>query len=555
MFIVFVEVLLLNTGRDIRKVERLEAPRDFPSSGHCIADAKPRETITLPVTEGVLMKEVRTMAVVYVLSTSGKPLMPTTRCGHVRILLKEKKARVVERNPFTIQLTYETEEVTQPLYLGIDTGRTNIGTSVVREDGKCVFTAQLTTRNKDVPKLMKERKQYRMAHRRLKRRCKRQRRAKAAGTTSPKGEFQRLLPGYEEPITCKGIKNKEARFNNRKRSAGWLTPTANHLLQTHINLVKKLQKFLPITDVVLEVNQFAFMAMDNPHIQRWQYQHGPLFGKGSVEEAVYAAQDGHCMFCEKGIDHYHHIVPRRKNGSETLENRVGLCEEHHRLVHTEDAWTKKLDAMKAGMNKKYHALSVLNQIIPALTERLAELFPQHAFVTTGQDTYRFREDHGIPKDHYLDAYCIACSALPNVRKVGLPKGKPYDIRQFRRHDRQACHKANIARKYVDADGKVVATNRHKAMEQKNASLEEYRTEFGEKAVCQLTVKPHKPAYKDMDRTMPGSIFIYEGKPFVMQSSTGRYKGNPNYFITTDGEKFGAKFCLFIKRNKGLTFAG
>ena len=109
------------------------------------------------------------MAVVYVLSAGGEPLMPTTRCGHVRILLKEKKARVVERNLFTIQLAYETEGVTQHLYLGIDPGRTNIGAAVVREDGECMFAAHLTTRNKDVPKLMKARKQYRMAHRRLKR--------------------------------------------------------------------------------------------------------------------------------------------------------------------------------------------------------------------------------------------------------------------------------------------------------------------------------------------------------------------------------------------------
>ncbi len=148
------------------------------------------------------------MAVVYVLSSNGKPLMPTTRCGHVRILLKEGKAWVVERIPFTIQLTYQSEEETQPLYLGIDPGRTNVGAAVIREDRECMFTAQLTTRNKDVPKLMKARKQFRMAHRRLKRRCKRQRRAKANGTTSPKEEFQRLLPGCEEPITCKGIRNK-----------------------------------------------------------------------------------------------------------------------------------------------------------------------------------------------------------------------------------------------------------------------------------------------------------------------------------------------------------
>lgn len=51
------------------------------------------------------------MATVYVLNKDGKPLMPTTRCGHIRHLLKEKKARVVRTNPFTIKLVYETDDV------------------------------------------------------------------------------------------------------------------------------------------------------------------------------------------------------------------------------------------------------------------------------------------------------------------------------------------------------------------------------------------------------------------------------------------------------------
>ena len=55
------------------------------------------------------------MSTVYVLNKDGKPLMPTTRCGHVRYLLKEKKARVVKTKPFTIQLLYETNDVVQPL--------------------------------------------------------------------------------------------------------------------------------------------------------------------------------------------------------------------------------------------------------------------------------------------------------------------------------------------------------------------------------------------------------------------------------------------------------
>ena len=93
------------------------------------------------------------MATVYVLNKDGKPLMPTTRCGHIRHLLKEKKARVVRTNPFTIKLVYETDDVVQPLYLGIDPGRTNIGVAVVKVDGTAVFTAHLETRNKEIPKL------------------------------------------------------------------------------------------------------------------------------------------------------------------------------------------------------------------------------------------------------------------------------------------------------------------------------------------------------------------------------------------------------------------
>ena len=92
------------------------------------------------------------MSTVYVLNKDGKPLMPTTRGGHVRHLLKEQKARVVRTNPFTIQLLYETDNLVQPLYLGIDPGRTNIGVAVVKTDGTAVFTAHLETRNKEIPK-------------------------------------------------------------------------------------------------------------------------------------------------------------------------------------------------------------------------------------------------------------------------------------------------------------------------------------------------------------------------------------------------------------------
>ena len=46
-----------------------------------------------------------------------------------RILLKEKKAVVKRRTPFTIQLTIATGETTQPVTLGVDAGYKHVGLS------------------------------------------------------------------------------------------------------------------------------------------------------------------------------------------------------------------------------------------------------------------------------------------------------------------------------------------------------------------------------------------------------------------------------------------
>ena len=66
---------------------------------------------------------------VYVLNINGQPLMPTSRHGKVRRLLKLNKAKIVNRCPFTIQLLYESTNHTQPISLGIDAGSKHIGLS------------------------------------------------------------------------------------------------------------------------------------------------------------------------------------------------------------------------------------------------------------------------------------------------------------------------------------------------------------------------------------------------------------------------------------------
>ena len=88
------------------------------------------------------------MKLVYVLNKKGKPLMPTSRCGHVRWLIKTGKAVVINNNPFTIRLKYEVSNCTQQLTLGIDPGRENIGLSVSNDQGDCLFQAVVKTNNK-----------------------------------------------------------------------------------------------------------------------------------------------------------------------------------------------------------------------------------------------------------------------------------------------------------------------------------------------------------------------------------------------------------------------
>ena len=96
---------------------------------------------------------------VYVISKYGQPLMPTERFGKVRRLLKEGKAVVVNRCPFTIRLLYESEETVQPITLGVDAGSKIIGLSATTEK-KEFFASEVELRN-DIVELLSTRRELR----------------------------------------------------------------------------------------------------------------------------------------------------------------------------------------------------------------------------------------------------------------------------------------------------------------------------------------------------------------------------------------------------------
>ena len=108
------------------------------------------------------------MATVFLLDKSGGPLMPCRNSGRIRILLKEKKAKVVRRKPFTVQLLIEVRRKhKEPITLGVDAGYKYIGFSATTEK-KELFSAELE-QDCGMVERNKERKMYRRQRRSHKR--------------------------------------------------------------------------------------------------------------------------------------------------------------------------------------------------------------------------------------------------------------------------------------------------------------------------------------------------------------------------------------------------
>ena len=202
------------------------------------------------------------------------------------------------------------------------------------------------------------------------------------------------------------------------------------------------------------------------------------------------------------------------------------------------------------MNKKYGALSVLNQIIPALAAELSSIPGFEVMVTDGRSTKAFRDAHGLAKDHHIDAYCIACSVLNKGITVD-PPNIHYELRRFRRHDRAAVSRREERKYYLD--GKIVAKNRNKRMDQKDDSLAEFRMKRPED-VGNLTVVKGVEKHKDPTRILPGAIFLVHGEEMVLQGRHGKRKdGQANYFEFVRRGNFTPRQCKYLSRGGGWQF--
>ena len=323
--------------------------------------------------------------IVFVLNMRGQPLMP---CKHKKAkkLLKEGKAKVVKRKPFTIQLTYATGETKQDITLGIDPGYKNVGFSASTKK------QELISGTLELENGMKKRLDEKRGYRKLRR--------------------SRLW-------------HREARFNNRAntREEGKLKPSVQRRLDTHINLVTRIVKLLPVTRVIIEVANFDIQKIKNSEISGKEYQQGDMFGYKNLQAYIIAREHGKCQLCGKDYDgkwNLHHIISRSKGGTDKPDNIALLHEDCHKKLHKENLGNKLKKA------KQFKAETFMSTIRWKLVNTLREMLLTE--ITFGYLTNMKRNELELEKTHYNDAFIIAKNN--NQERVS-----PFTVIQKKRNNR------------------------------------------------------------------------------------------------------------------------
>ena len=354
---------------------------------------------------------------VYVLNKHGHPLMPCSP-AKARHLLNNKKAKVIKRTPFTIQLIYGSSGYKQPIILGVDAGSKTIGLSASTQKEE-LFAANVKPRN-DIVELLSTRREFRRARR-------------------------NRITRYRAP-----------RFNNRVRSKhkGWLASSIEVKIQEHITTIKKVCRILPVSKVIIETAEFDLQLLKaivngKPVPQGENYQKGEMYGYYNVRQYVLWRDNYKCQCCgihgsaKKEIKLHVHHLESRKTGGNAPDNLITLCKDCHKKLHPRIITAVNLKKRKRRSTRDAAFMGIMRK---TLMQRLCSELPIPITETRGYITKATREKLLVlPKSHTNDALAIAQG--PQGFNVGymtkiIQADRIYTIRPVRHHNRQ-LHKATI----------------------------------------------------------------------------------------------------------------
>ena len=387
-----------------------------------------------------------------VINKNGKPLMPCS-CRKARLLLRDKKAVIYKREPFTIQLVYGSSGYVQPLTLGIDSGYAQIGFSALNHEQEIIGGELILL--KGMSERLTERRKYRTSRRNR-------------------------------------LRFRPPRFNNRRRKEGWLAPSVQHKLSTHYRLIDLIKSILPVKKVVIEVANFDIQKIKDPSIEGEKYQQGEQYGFDNLREYI-LHRDGHkCqnLNCKnkakKPILQVHHLGywQNPPDRSDRPANLITLCSKCHtpknhqpkQLLH---GWEPKLKSFKG------------ETFMSTVRWKLTQGGYEHTF---GYITKAKRRELNLEKYHHNDAFVIAGG-------ITQSRCEPLMMEQIRRNKR-ALEQFYDA-KYVDIrNGKVKSGTElfsGRRTRNKNLNTENLRKYRGEKKSSgRRAIKRHRYPYKQHD---------------------------------------------------------
>ena len=388
---------------------------------------------------------------VLVINKYGQALMPTTP-RKARLLLSSGKAKIVGRDPFTIQLIYGSSGYKQEVTLGIDVGYQHIGFSAITESDELIG-GELELLD-GVSERLTERSKYR-----------RQRRSR--------------------------LRHRAPRFDNRKRRDGWLAPSIQHKLSAHLKIVERIKCSLPVTRIIIETANFDIQKIKNPGIEGKQYQEGEQLGYHNLTCYIrhrdgYKCQNPDCKG-QSEVLQIHHIgywktQPDRSNRPGNL---ITLCEKCHTPAnHKKGKFLFGWEPYVKSFKPETFMSTVYQKLLNILNAEQAY----------GYETKFNREKLELQKSHHNDAFVIA-GGTTQVRV------KPLMLEQIRRNKRSMEQFYDA--KYIDirtgekSSGSILFSGRRTI--NKNKKSENLRIYRGQKlSPGQRRIKKQRYPYNPND---------------------------------------------------------
>jgi len=448
---------------------------------------------------------------------------PTKRVDMIRKLLRRRQVRItgggLSGKPVVVVFLYKEFDpdrtVNRRFINIIDPGYSRIGFAVCEVAGSrlvVLYKGDMETFISDIKSRMTERRAYRRMRRYISRYKKR-----------------RLSARQGRPLT----KFKKPR---NVRSLDKLSATLRHAVDIHLNMYSLLQRLCPSpvyqTERVIEDNTFDTRAMT------W----GPVRGREYQKSPRQAETEKRCFVCGETSDlQRHHLIQRKQNGTDVRENLIYLCRSCHEDIHAGRVYLPV-----KGINQ-WRALGTMNAVAGILNQ-VSGLW--HVPVS---DMALARKTLGIEKGHGNDAVAAGV-AYSHCHEV-VDTGSYLPLKKTRRHNRARVHA--VRDRLYKIDGRIVAKNRRKRTDQKEASFAELSLDERKRVTVYPGVKILNPLRENMP-AIAGDIWVHKqtGKRFVANGVVARnYIYSPDLKGITGKPYISPDQCRRVLRNEGVAIYG